>query len=459
MILTVLLLFFALLRLDWQLTLTLLFAILILLYFLDLLFNAFLVFKGFYRSPEIKINDAEIEAYQRRWPSYTLLCPLYKESRILPQFVKAIENLDYPKERMEVLLLLEEDDRETIKAANSLGLPLYFKIVILPHSLPKTKAKACNFGLQIARGKYTVIYDAEDIPEPYQLKKAVIAFEKVGENVVCIQAKLDYYNRAQNLLTRLFSLEYSYWFGLILPGLHSIGAPIPLGGTSNHLKTEVLKRIHGWDAFNVTEDADLGIRLFKKGFRTVIMDSTTTEEANSSLKNWFRQRSRWIKGYIQTYLVHMRRPHEFVATKRTIHIITFQLIVGVKILSLIINPLLWGTTILYFTLRSSIGPLIESFFPTPIFYIGAFTLLVGNFLYLYYYAMGAAKRGMWELISYSVFVPFYWLFMSTAAIYAVWELLIKPHHWQKTHHGLHLDKPMSQNPAYPVNLHKPTGYV
>src|SRR5258708_6606643 len=194
------------------------------------------------------------------------------------------------------MLLLEEDDKETIQKIKNYDLPSYFEIVIVPHSLPKTKPKACNYGLLHATGEYTVIFDAEDIPDPLQLKKAVIAFEKSGSQVVCIQAKLNFYNPTQSFFTKLFTAEYSLWFDLVLTGLQSIHAPIPFGGTSNHFRTKDLWLLKGWDSFNVTEDCDLGMRLVKQGYRTAVIDSITLEEANPAFNNWFWQRSRWIKG-------------------------------------------------------------------------------------------------------------------------------------------------------------------
>jgi len=175
-------------------------------------------------------------------------------------------------------------------------LPDYVRVLVVPHSLPKTKPKACNYGLNYARGDFLVIYDAEDIPEPHQLKKAYLGFENALDSVKCLQAKLNYYNPDHNLLTRLFTAEYSLWFEVILPGLQSVNGYIPLGGTSNHFRTRDLITLEGWDPFNVTEDCDLGARIFKRGWRTAIIDSVTLEEANSNAWNWLRQRSRWIKG-------------------------------------------------------------------------------------------------------------------------------------------------------------------
>ncbi len=425
--------------LSWHKSLIIIVSFLTVLYFLDLFFNLFLIIKSFLKPSEIKISPSEIAAIKDKdLPLYTVFCPLYKEWPVLPQFVSAINQLDYPHEKLQVLLLLEENDEKTVQMAKNYGLPPCFQIIIVPHSLPKTKPKALNFGLHFARGEYVVIYDAEDIPEKDQLKKAYLAFQKVSRETICIQAKLNFYNPHQNLITKLFTAEYSLWFDLILPGLQSIDAPLPLGGTSNHFRLTDVKKLKGWDPFNVTEDCDLGIRLAKKGYRTAMMDSTTLEEANSEPLNWFRQRSRWIKGYLQTYFVHMRRPKDFLHHGKDLDLWTFQLIVGGKVLSMFINPFMWLTTISYFLFRSSVGDIIESFYLLPTFYLGVFCLILGNFLYLYYYMIGCAKRNYFGLIKYVFLVPFYWLGMSLSGWKALYEIVRRPHYWSKTVHGFHI---------------------
>jgi glycosyltransferase XagB len=188
----------------------------------------------------------------------------------------------------------------------------------------------------------------------------------------------------------------------------------------------------------VTEDCDLGLRLAKRGYRTRIVDSTTYEEANSHLGNWYNQRSRWIKGYIQTYFVHMRSPGKFLETGSFKDFVAFQLVVGTKILSMFVNPLMWAITIFYFIFRAKYGVMIESFFPNTVMYIGVFSLVMGNFLYLYNYMIGCAKRGYGSVVKYVFIVPLYWLFMSAAAWKAFYEVIVKPHYWAKTRHGLHL---------------------
>ncbi|MDQ3099549.1 MAG: glycosyltransferase [bacterium] len=433
---------------NWHTAIIIIIAILTILYFIDLLFNFFLIYRSFSKPSDIIITQEQIkERDLREYPTYTIFCPLYQEWEVLPQFVNAMSRLEYPKDKLQVMLLLEENDPQTIAKAREFNLPDFFQIVIVPHSLPKTKPKACNYGLKFATGEYVVIYDAEDVPDVEQLKKAVIAFDKSPDNIRCIQAKLNYYNPHQNLLTKLFTAEYSLWFDLVLTGLHSIKALIPLGGTSNHFKVADLRELKGWDAFNVTEDCDLGIRLAKKGYRTAVIDSITLEEANSSFPNWIMQRSRWIKGYIQSYFVHMRHPSLFFKSKAHIHLIALQTIVGGKILSMFINPIMWSITIIYFVFRPYVGTFIESLFPTPVFYMALFCLIIGNFLYMYYYMIGCSKREHDDIMKYAILVPFYWLAMSVAAWVALYKLATAPHQWSKTKHGLHLNNKKAMKQA------------
>lgn len=422
---------------SWHTTLVVFIATLTALYFADLLFSIFLVSRSLVSEREILVKDEDVST-QRQWPKYTVFCPLYKEWQVIPQFIRAMSQLDYPKDKLQVLLLLEEDDKESVEKVQEMNLPDFFSVRVIPHGRPKTKPKALNFGLMHATGTYAVIYDAEDVPDPFQLKKTVLAFERSPESIVCIQAKLNFYNPHQNLLTRIFTAEYSLWFDLVLPGLQSIGAPIPLGGTSNHFRVRDLISLSGWDAFNVTEDCDLGMRLAKRGYRTAIVNSTTMEEANSRIFNWYGQRSRWIKGYIQTYLVHTRTSPNTAKAFTQKDRLVFQVVVGGKILSMFINPFMWVITGSYFAFRPVLGPVIESFYPTPVLYMGALCLVFGNFLYMYSYMIGCMKREHYGLIKFALVTPFYWLAMSIAAWRAVFEIMYKPHYWSKTVHGFHL---------------------
>ena len=424
---------------HWAVALRGVVGILMAFYLADVLHQFFVAFRSLIRQPEITIHSDVLSSLrQGELPVYSILCPLYKETEVVGQFLGAIDKLDWPKDKLDVQILLEEDDRETQAALRRMNVPAYITVRVVPSGYPQTKPRACNFGLLYARGEFIVIYDAEDIPEPAQLKKVYASFLQADEKVACMQAKLAFYNETQNVLTRLFAAEYLLWFGMVLPGLQSFNAVIPLGGTSNHFRTSVLKSLKGWDSYNVTEDCDLGIRLYRFGFRTAIIDSTTYEEANSAAGNWLRQRSRWIKGYMQSYLVAMRAPRE-LSRQGLWRYISFHLTVGGKALSLFINPLFWFLTAGYVLARGIFGPVIDVMYNAPLLYLGSISLVAGNFLYFYAHMMAVAKHRRWGLMKYVFFVPVYWLMMSVAGWLAFWQLLRNPHYWEKTAHGLHLE--------------------
>ncbi|MFO7937211.1 MAG: glycosyltransferase [Kiritimatiellia bacterium] len=369
----------------------------------------------------------------REWPMYTVLIPMLKEPEVLPQMVKAMTDMDYPADKKDIRFLLEEDDHLTLDAARAMDMPEGFRIVEIPGSFPHTKPKACNIGLNMAEGQYLVIYDAEDMPEPDQLKKAVMAFENFDENVACIQSRLNYYNPCQNILTRWFTAEYSTWFDLQLPGLAALGAVIPLGGTSNHFKTAVLKELMGWDAYNVTEDCDLGVRLVRAGYATRMLTTTTWEEACSHLPSWIRQRTRWQKGYIQTWFVHMRHPLQLLKEIGFLNFMHYQLLIGGVTFSVLTNPVFWLMAAVWFVFKPA-G--LAMFFPGPVFAAGAFCLFAGNFVFVYVTLLGCYKRERDSLIWYALFTPLYWVLMSISGWRAFIQFFTDPFVWEKTSHGL-----------------------
>src|SRR6201996_7657145 len=280
----------------------------------NFVFKGILVSIGGGRSAEIDETVA-VEARALKTedlPVFSVLVPMFREAAMLPRLAQSLRELDYPLGKLDIKIVLEAGDTETIEAARSLGLEGVFEIIIVPKSEPQTKPKACNFALRFARGEYLVVYDAEDRPEPDQLRKVVATFRRSSPDTVCLQCRLNYYNANENWLTRMFTLDYALWFDQVLPGLERLGMPIPLGGTSNHFRIDVLRELHAWDPFHVTEDADLGIRIGQMGYRVGVVDSTTFEEASCQAGQWLRQRSRWIKGYMQTLLVHTRRPMQLL---------------------------------------------------------------------------------------------------------------------------------------------------
>ena len=416
-------------------------AIIVIIYSVNLLLNVIMTVKASQLSSQEQIDDAIVHALKDAdWPQYTILCPLYHESAVVPQFIKAMQALDYPTNKLQVLFLTEANDSRTRETILAGGLPAHFHILTMPDSSLRTKPRACNYGLLHATGQYVVIYDAEDIPDPLQLKKAVLTFANHETDMVCVQAKLNCYNSQQNLLTRWYTADYSMWFNLVLPGLQRLGLAVPLGGTSNHFLTAALRILGGWDAYNVTEDCDLGLRLARCHLKTVLLDSTTQEEATSLLKNWLRQRSRWIKGYMQTYLVHMRQPLKMIRERQYKDLFSLHVVVGNRVGILFLNPLMWAFTLFYIVFHQY--PVVVTFyhavFPRPVMYLGLFCLVFGNFFYVYLYLLGCLRQKQYQLMLWALLIPGHWILSTLAAVFALWELVFKPHYWQKTIHGLHL---------------------
>jgi cellulose synthase/poly-beta-1,6-N-acetylglucosamine synthase-like glycosyltransferase len=366
-------------------------------------------------------------------PAYTILVPMFREPEVLPILAHALRQLDYPLGKLDIKIVLEEGDHETIDATKALGLEGVFEIIRVPPSKPQTKPKACNYALKFARGELVVIYDAEDKPEPDQLRKVVAAFRRSPANTACIQCRLNYYNARENWLTRMFTLDYALWFDLMLPGLERLGIPIPLGGTSNHFKINMLRELRAWDPFNVTEDADLGLRMTQKGYRVGVIDSTTFEEANCATGNWIRQRSRWIKGYMQTFLVHTRRPLRFLWQQGPLATIGFVFFIGGTMLSGLLNPLFWGIFVIWLITETA-G--FAFAFPPVLLCLALFNLLMGNGLFIYLAMIAPFRRGWLELTPYGLTVFWYWVLTSIAAFKGLWQLIVNPFYWEKTQHGI-----------------------
>ncbi|MEV4224573.1 glycosyltransferase [Nonomuraea sp. NPDC049725] len=372
-------------------------------------------------------------------PPYTVLVPLHREGRVVPALLRRLAALDYPADRLQVLLLVEEDDEDTAAALPG-ELPPGFELVLIPAGEPRTKPKACNVGLERARGEFCVIYDAEDRPEPSQLRKAVAAFAGAPRWVVCVQAELHYWNPWTNWLTRCFTAEYALNFSLFLRGLDRYRMPIPLGGTSNHFRADALRELGAWDPYNVTEDADLGIRIARRGWSVRMMDSVTEEEANSRLGNWVRQRSRWIKGYMQTWLVHMRSPRRLWRELGARGFWSFQFTVGFSVLCTLLNPVLWALTALYLVAGPSA---VEALFPGVALYLGTMVMVAGNLLLMLAHMAGCLERSVHEAVRTMLLVPLYWALMSVAAFRALVQLArpSRRFHWELTEHGLVPDSP------------------
>ena len=382
----------------------------------------------------VVVGDDEVRAMaDAELPVYTVLVPAFRETEVIGTLVNRLSQMEYPPHKLDIKILVEADDAETIAAVSEIETGEQFELVLIPPAEPRTKPKALNYGLTLAGGELVAVYDVEDEPDPLQLRRAALALNRLGPEVGCLQAKLSYNNPDQNLITQWFTIEYLLWFSYLLPGLASLGAPIPLGGTSNHFRRSVLRAMGAWDPYNVTEDADLGIRMFREGYTVGILESVTLEEANSDFVNWVKQRSRWYKGYIQTFCVHMRAPRKLHAEIGLRGMVQLFLFVGGTPLLALLNPIFWLMTIVWFLGHPAF---IQSLFPAPLYYGSLACWAFGNFLLVYFTVASCRLGKRFELLWAALLVPLYWVMMSMAAAKAFFQLLGAPTFWEKTVHGL-----------------------
>ena len=368
-------------------------------------------------------------------PVYSVLVPLLRETSVLRQLLGALNSLDYPQAKLDIKLILEEDDILMQRALAGIRLPRQFEAIVVPSGKPQTKPRALNYALQFASGTLLTIFDAEDIPEPDQLRKAAERFAVSPPDLACLQAQLTFYNPNENWLTRQFTIEYAMLFGAMLPMLANHRLPLPLGGTSNHFRMRALKQVGAWDPHNVTEDADLGLRMARFGYDIETLDSFTYEEANTQTMNWMRQRARWMKGFLATWLVHMRQPRRFAREVGPAGFWAAQAFTLGVFVSALIHPFCIALSLAFYLA----GPILHAGASLSLLMLAGINLLI--FVAGYGVTLAVAVRalrrgGIFGWIVPLASMPFYWLMISIAAWCGLWQFFTAPFHWDKTEHGL-----------------------
>ncbi|QTL02830.1 glycosyltransferase [Aquabacter sp. L1I39] len=381
------------------------------------------------------LPDTRDAGEEGRLPVYTLIVPLYREVAVLPRLREALLALDYPLEKLDIKMVVEPDDHDLLRALVAAPLPAHFEVVVAPDIGPRTKPKAMNAALPFARGTLVAVFDAEDVPHPRQLREAVAAFATGGRRLGCVQARLAIDNAGDSLISRCFALEYAVQFDVLIPALAAFGLPVPLGGTSNHFRRDALEDVGGWDPFNVTEDADLGLRLARMGWRTRTIASTTQEEAPVTVGAWLRQRGRWMKGWMQTLMVHGRHPGRLCRELGPLTALGSGLVMAAPILAVLVHPLCLAVVAYdmaaggFWRVPGSMAQVLTSA-------MSYTNLLLGYGVMAASTILGARRRRMVAHLWVLPFVPLYWLLQSLATWRAVHGLVTAPYHWDKTEHGL-----------------------
>lgn len=366
-------------------------------------------------------------------PCVSILIALYREAEVAPCLIEALRALNYPPELLDVKLILEADDLETGPALRAQNPPPFVEILVTPDGGPRTKPRALNFGMEFARGDIIGVYDAEDRPDPDQIRRIVDQFAASPPEVACIQARLGFYNTSENFITRCFEIEYASWFDVMLPGLRRLGLPILLGGTSFFIRRGALAEAGGWDSYNVTEDADLGVMLARAGKQTALSRSLTGEEASSRPVAWIKQRSRWLKGYLATWITHMAEPAELWRDLGAWKFIWLNVILLSAVLGYLALPFLWiGAALTALDLFSELRPEMVDLALRDLGYVATASLTAMLIAAL----VGVWRRGRPKLAAMAPLLPLYWPLGSAAAYLAVYELITSPTSWRKTKHGV-----------------------
>lgn len=369
-----------------------------------------------------------------RLPIYTVAVPLYREEAVLNQMLSALAALDYPTAKLDIRLLIEADDSSMQEALTKRTLPSHIGVTIVPPGQPRTKPRALNLALLEARGTFFTIFDAEDIPDPQQLRMAAARFLRAPDDLACLQARLVIDHADEGLLPALFALEYAGLFGVLNPGLLRSGLPIMLGGTSNHFRTQALRKIGGWDAWNVTEDADLGMRLVRAGYRMGDLPSDTREEAPLTLSAWLKQRSRWIKGYMQTMVAHSRAPLRLLREAGVPATLAFLSLCLGTVVTALVYPAFAIAAFLSFGEGSLFSPgdafgSLTSTLALTVWIFGGVALFLPP-------ALGALRRRTPRLLLLLPLLPFYYGLVCIAAWMALYEYRARRFVWNKTTHGV-----------------------
>jgi cellulose synthase/poly-beta-1,6-N-acetylglucosamine synthase-like glycosyltransferase len=365
-------------------------------------------------------------------PVYSVLVALYREADIVPDLLLALSRLQWPRSKLEIKLVCEADDLETIAAINAHPLRNYVEVVAVPAGQPRTKPKALVYALPLASGEFVVLYDAEDRPHPQQLMEAWQRFRTSGPELACLQASLEISNRTESILSRMFAFEYVALFRRLLPWLAAKGVMFPLGGTSNHFRAAALADVGAWDPYNVTEDADLGLRLARFGYRAETMPCPTLEDGPEDFKTWRPQRTRWFKGWMQTWLVHMRNPMRLAGDLEPKSFWTCQILFAGMAASALVHPVLLLTAA-WLTIKIATGATLSTW-QSSLLWIDVANITLGYASFIALGSMGLErheKRGLWKVY---LFTPIYWGMLSFAAWWALFQLFHRPHHWDKTPH-------------------------
>ncbi len=360
--------------------------------------------------------------------SFTALIPARNEEHVIADTIRAVMRMKYPSHLHEALVICRTDDQKTIKKVTETIQRYRFRNckLVLFDDYPINKPHSLNIGLKKASKQVVVVFDAEDEPHKdiYNIVNTVML--TTGTDVV--QSGIQLMNFRSKWFSSLNVLEYYFWFKSNLQLFAKMGL-IPLGGNTVFFKKQWLKKVHGWDETCLTEDADIGLRLSRKGAKIKIIydeQHTTKEETPSSVKGFLKQRTRWNQGFLQVF---MKMEWVHLATKK-------QKLLAIYIL---LWPIIQSVLLLY--IPFSIFMLLQVKLPVGIALLSTipFYLLI---LQLITYNIGLYEFTRGYRMKYPLLSPFvlalsyypYQILLGISSLRAVYRLIAGNTSWEKTLH-------------------------
>ncbi len=365
-------------------------------------------------------------------PVISVVLPVYKEKEIIPQLCQRMMDMDYPPENLDLIFVFESGDDETIEAFQQYPKPAHFKGLVSPDVKPKTKPKALNVALRETKGDLLVIFDAETLPETDQFMKVVAAF-RGDPTLDYIHCRIDVYNPNRNWITKMYTAEFSFFYNFFLPGLATVHSPTPISGHSVYFRREQLVKVGGWDAYNLAEDCDIGIRMFRNGYkRATVLDSYSWEQSTTNIFSWMKQRTRWMQGFVQTSMVNLRFPAllwKDLGGLRNMVLFLFHVPGGVFLNGL--NLAQWGMLVFWY---ATSDPIIQSIFTDVLLYLSVVSFILGNIIFTYFNLIGLFYRKYYSFVGQALFSPVYWIMLSFATVRAIIRFFLQESTWDKTTH-------------------------
>lgn len=238
-------------------------------------------------------------------PMISIIIPVKDEEKVVARLLKALLRLDYPAEKREIIIVEDGSSDGTVEICKEYARRYPEQVKLLRKPVSNGKPSALNYALKYVKGDIIAFFDADSVPEPDILRRAIAYFH--DPSVAAVQGRLCSINADENMLTKFISYEEAVWSEAYLQGKDALGLFVHLRGSCQFIRRSILMKLNGFDEGVLSEDMELSVRLVKTGYKIrYASDIRSWQETPSSLRQLFRQRIRWFRGTMQVALRYGR---------------------------------------------------------------------------------------------------------------------------------------------------------